>query len=288
MCIRDRFLIDINDDLPAGFNYIAGSAAEIRAGADGIFDTADDVVTTITAIGTDPISFTGFNFEANESIQIRYLVSISTGVSEGDYVNIAQAEAFGSVVASNVATATVRIVEDPLLDQTTIIGKVWHDRDGDGFQDNADATGVKVGSEYFGWNSLQVGSITGRVDETDPIDEHQSVVKMPYNPNGDNSFRVSTKEGTVINVDNDGNISFDHTGKKARGMTGQDIVVEVNRARGTPTVKGNQIIAPAVGGANVLEITITNHGIHEEGIPGVRLATVEGLLIEQTSLAVTM
>ena len=31
---------------------------------------------------------------------------------------------------------------------------------------------------------------------------------------------------------------------------------------------------------DVLEITITNHGIHEEGIPGVRLSTVKGLVIE--------
>ena len=30
----------------------------------------------------------------------------------------------------------------------------------------------------------------------------------------------------------------------------------------------------------VLEITISNHGIHEEGLPGVRLATVRGLVIE--------
>ena len=270
----------LNDDLPAGFSYLPGSAVEIRAGADAVFDTADDVVETTTASGTDPIRFAPIDLDDGETVQIRYLVSISTGVSQGDYVNIAQAAVFGTVVASNVATASVRIVEDSLLDQTTIIGKVFNDRDGDGFQDNADATGVKVGSDYFGWNSLHVGDLTGRLRETDPLDEHRTVVNMPYDATGDNSFRVSTKEGTVINVDNQGEITYSHTGKKAAGLTAQDIVVEVSRAKGQATPREGQIIAPAVNGSNVLQITITNKGISEHGIPGVRLATVEGLLIE--------
>jgi len=103
---------------------------------------------------------------------------------------------------------------------------------------------------------------------------------MPYDATGDNSFRVSTKEGTIINVDNQGEITYNHKGKKAAGLTAQDIVVEVSKARGQATPRDGQIIAPANNGSDVLKITITNNGVSEHGIPGVRLATVSGLLIE--------
>ena len=270
------------DNLPAGFAYVADTAVAIQAGLDGVFGTGDDVSSNLISSGIDPVTFSTLNFAPNETILIRYLVSVGTGVSTdgGSYINVAQiTDAFGNAL-SNTATAAVQVSKDPLLEETTIIGKVWHDRDADGFQDNANATGVKVGSDYFGWNSLNVGDLPGRIRETDPVSDHQTVVRMPYNRRGDNSFRVTTKEGTVINVDNDGNISTDHRGKMSRGMTAQDIRVEVSKGSGKPTVRGNQIIAPAAAGTEVLNITITNHGIHEEGIPGVRLATVEGLLIE--------
>jgi len=49
---------------------------------------------------------------------------------------------------------------------------------------------------------------------------------------------------------------------KAKGLTAQDLRISVRRVAGATNV------------------TITNFGINEEGIPGVRLATVGGLLIE--------
>jgi len=270
------------DNLPAGFAYVDNSATAVQSGPDGILGTGDDTNTTLVSAGSDPVTFSTLNFAPGETILIRYLVSVSTGVSSegGDYINTAVVTDLLGNELSNMATAAVRVDEDPLLEKTTIIGKVFHDRDEDGFQDNADATGIKVGSDHFGWNSLAVGDLPGRVRVTDPIGDHQAIVRMPYDRQGDNSFRVSTKEGTVINVDNAGNISYDHTGLMARGMTGQDIQVQVEKDTGQPTVQGDQVIAPAAAGTEVLNITITNAGIHEEGIPGVRLATVEGLLIE--------
>ena len=47
-------------------------------------------------------------------------------------------------VVSNIGEATVRVVEDKEFDNIPIIGKVFHDRDGDGYQDEAIARGVKV------------------------------------------------------------------------------------------------------------------------------------------------
>jgi len=140
------------DNLPPGFAYVAGSATSVEAGPDGILNTGDDVNTPLTAVGTNQVTFSTLNFATNETILVRYLVSVSTGVSTdgGDYVNTAIITDSVGTALSNMATATVQVITDPLLEQTTIIGKVFHDRDGDGFQDNADATGLRIISEHFG------------------------------------------------------------------------------------------------------------------------------------------
>ena len=284
---NDSSLFSVNaariiDNLPPGFSYVPETAIAIQAGADGILNTGDDVSTPLTATGTNEVIFSTLNFDGGETILIRYLVSVTTGVSAdgGDYVNTALVVDSLDNALSNLATATVTVTSDPLLEQTTIIGKVFHDRDGDGFQDNADATGLRISSRHFGQSGERLDDLPGRSQETDAISAHQIVVRMPYNRFEDNSFSVTSKQGSVINVDNDGSISYDHRGKVARGTTAQDLTVDVVRGTGSPTVRGRQVIAPAAAGTELLVITITNHGLHEMGIPGVRLATVEGLLIE--------
>jgi hypothetical protein len=67
---------------------------------------------------------------------------VGAGVSEGEYVNRAQAintASSGSV--SGEATATVRVIPDPTFDCTDVIGKVFDDRNLDGDQD-ADEDGL--------------------------------------------------------------------------------------------------------------------------------------------------
>jgi len=90
---------------------------------------------------------------------------------------------------------------------------------------------------------------------------------------------VVTREGTRISVDDQGNISEAHVGDKARGFNGQDIRVCTQLAHEIPTSPNGTI--PEQGKpVDVMQIIIQNYGINEEGIPGVRLATVSGLLIE--------
>ena len=260
--------LSINDDLPPGFLYVTDSAQMIRAGVDGVIETADDQHSAIIPLGTDPISFTGLDFAANETVIIRYFLRVSTGVTPGAYINTAQAMAPGNHSASNIATASVDIVQDPLLEKTAIVGKLFHDRDGDGYQDNADASDIRIRSEHFGWEQGRVlGYLAGRSRSTSPVEEHQLQIHMPYNRFSSNGFEVTTAEGTVIKVADDGKITTAHQGRKRQGLSGQDLQVQIKR--------GNTDAA-----AEELVITVSNTGIHEEGIPGVRLATAEGLLIE--------
>ena len=93
-----------------------------------------------------------------------------------------------------------------------MIGKVFHDRDGDGYQDDANATGVTVKSDYFGWNSLHLGGLSGRVSVLDDPAKHSKVVRMPYTKKND--FKVTTQQGTVITVDNRGQVIESHVGLK--------------------------------------------------------------------------
>ncbi len=250
------------DNIPGGFSYVDNSALLITAGPDGIINTGDDVESAITVSGADPITFENIDIPVNQVQLIRYLLRVSSGVVEGEYVNTARIAGVGGVNVSNEASATVRVIQDPILQKTTIIGKVFNDRDEDGWQDSAHATKVTIKSEYFGWDGHSLGTIFGRNSEFDSIEENQVEVRIPLDLQGDNSFVIESAEGTVIKVDNDGNVQAEYRDEKRKGLTAQDLTVMTVRD------------------SDEFVITITNHGIQEAGIPGVRLATVEGLLVE--------
>ncbi len=252
----------IVDNIPAGFSYVNDSALVITAGADGVLNTGDDVQVNAIVTGADPINFENIDIALNESLLIRYLLRVSSGVVEGEYTNTAHVAGVGGVRLSNEANATVMVAQDPILQKTTIIGKVFNDRDEDGWQDSAHAAKVKIKSEHFGWDGHSLGTLYGRNSEFDSIQENQIQVRMPLDLHSDNSFIIESAEGTVIKVDNDGNVQEEHKGAKRKGLTAQDLTVTTERD------------------SDEYVITITNHGIQEAGVPGVRLATVEGLIVE--------
>jgi hypothetical protein len=68
------------------------------------------------------------------------LMAVGSGVGEGEFVNRAQAmHAITATALSSEATATVRIVPDPTLDCTDVIGKVYDDANRNGLQDLGEA-----------------------------------------------------------------------------------------------------------------------------------------------------
>ena len=186
-------------------------------------------------------------------------MKVGTAVQPGNAVNTAQAFGSGSEtdIASNIATASVMIVADTVLDQSTLIGKVFHDRDGDGYQDDAIVTGLTIRSGKW---SQKLGGLSSRVSVLDNPAKHSKTIRVPQT--GASQIKVTSKEGSVLSIDRSGQVIESHRGMKSKGLTAQDISI-TTRNVGQET-----------------EVTITNHGIQEEGIPGVRLATVGGLLIE--------
>ena len=243
------FLTDVtvNDLTPPGFAYVEDSAQITRAG----------VETSIDVTGTRPITFDVGRMEAGEEIQITYLLRSGAGVVQGNYVNTAVASVRGDE-ASNSASAQVEVVSDPLINITRIVGKVWHDRDGDGWQDSARATDLRLYGGPYGKQRRRLGNLAGRTSDSRNLAETTMDNIVVDGWSGDEPLYLVTDQGSRFAISRNGEVRANHFGKMKRGLTAQDLRITLTD--------------------NVL--TIVNHGIQEEGIPGVRLATVEGLVIE--------
>ena len=107
----------------------------------------------------------------------------------------------------------------------------------------------------------------GRVSELEPATNNMVVVRKELKSPVMAKVRVRTNGGIDITQENNGKVITNHKGDKAKGMTSQDIVITQRVVRN----KSNKII---------LEVFILNNGIQEEGLPGVRLATPEGIVVE--------
>jgi len=140
--------ITVFDTIPAGFKYIDGSAR-------------------LNGVATDPVvnglqlSWSIPDIAVNDSDRIELVLVAGAGVSEGEYANRARVySSMTSAYVSEEAAATVRVVPDPAFDCTDIIGKVFDDRNMDGYQDDdepglsgvrlATARGLLVTSDEYG------------------------------------------------------------------------------------------------------------------------------------------
>jgi uncharacterized repeat protein (TIGR01451 family) len=132
---------------PNGLAYVPGSGT--------IHDdnSANDAVS-----GARPITFTGVDVALGQTIRIQYLLRAGAALAAGEYTNFATAYRFGLPV-SNTASATVyaETGADPLLEQTRILGKVWDDQNGNGWQDAGER----------GIPGVRLASVEGLVSETD-------------------------------------------------------------------------------------------------------------------------
>ena len=118
--------IDIRDTVPPGFKYKPGSA-------------------TINGVPTEPaingreLTWTNQTLAANATRTIKLLLVVGAGVQPGEYVNSAQAfNNLANAAVSSVATATVRVIPDAVFDCSDLIGKVFDDRNANGYQDDGE------------------------------------------------------------------------------------------------------------------------------------------------------
>ncbi len=269
------------DTPPAGFTYVDGSLVVADDDASG------------NLIGTYPISIDHIDIAVGGHATITYMLRVGAGVRAGVHTNTAQLFQGGTPI-SNIGTASVQLVADPMMDDSLIVGTVFDDRDGDGWQDSAAMGGIRVQGGFapgaYIANSttvdrgngpqpeadasapmlhgITIGDIAGRQSDADPVVAHQVVVsQMLSSPDFTDDFVLTTKQGVGLRMDAAGNTTIDNSqGDAARGLTAA--VPRVERK-----------VSQVEGGYRV-DYIIGNEGVDERGIPGVRIASVEGLLME--------
>ncbi len=115
--------LSVVDRFPAGFKYVAGSARLDGTPAE-------------PTINGRQLAWNGLGLQFNQRRTIRFLLVVGSGVSEGEFVNLAVVlNAVTGGAVSGEATATVRVIPDPDLDCSDVIGKVFDDANLNGAQD---------------------------------------------------------------------------------------------------------------------------------------------------------
>jgi uncharacterized repeat protein (TIGR01451 family) len=124
--------IDVVDQVPPGFKYRSGSAS-VRHGGSSAFVAAEPVA------NGRALNWAAQSFAAGETKTYRLVLVIGAGVGEGEYTNLAWA--LNNIVServSNIGSAVVRVIPDPVFDCSDIIGKVFDDKNANGYQDDGE------------------------------------------------------------------------------------------------------------------------------------------------------
>jgi len=181
--------LSLRDDYPAGFRYIEDSAR------------VDGVAIEPTRNGRS-LTWTNLGVAASSSRTVVMLLAVGAGVSEGEFVNRAQAfSSLTTLALSGQATATVRVVPDPTFDCTDVIGKVYDDANHNGYQDEGEK----------GLPDVRVMSIEGLGVHTDPHGRfHITCAVVPNATRGSNfilklddrtlpsGYRMTTRQTQVL------------------------------------------------------------------------------------------
>lgn len=142
------FDITLIDRFPAGFRYVEGSAR------------IDGVAVEPTLAGRE-LRWSDLAVDGNARHSIVLLLAVGAGVSEGEFVNRAQAiHMLTNNALSNEGSATVRVIPDATFDCTDVTGKVFDDANRNGIQDTGErglsgvrvvsARGLNVTTDNFG------------------------------------------------------------------------------------------------------------------------------------------
>ena len=179
--------VDVVDVLPAGLTYITGTAT-----VDGI------AVEPELANGNRELIWRDQTIPANSTVSYRLTLIVGAGVTQGQAVNTGLAEngSDGDEI-SNRATATVQIVPSTLFDCSELIGQVFEDYNGNGYQDDGEP----------GIPSVRLANVKGELITTDEYGRyHIACAAVPDARIGSN-YVLKLDEGTlpqgwIITTDN--------------------------------------------------------------------------------------
>ena len=181
--------VDVQDVIPAGFRFVEGSAA------------IDGVPTPPTVNGLN-LTWSGQTLPANTTLTYRVILVVGSGVDIGEYTNRAFASIGGTTI-TNIATATVRVVPDPIFDCSDLIGKVFDDQNANGYQDKGEP----------GIPNVRLATVRGLLVTTDDHGRfHVACAEIPDAERGSNflmkldertlpsGYRVTTENPRVVRM----------------------------------------------------------------------------------------
>ncbi len=210
--------ITVADTTPPGFSFVEGSAL-LDGQSDGF----------ITVAGR-PVRFEGIDLAPGQRRTLRYLLRVGAGVTQGAYINTA-IPLLNDRPIGNDDTAEVEVIADPDFEETSIIGKVWHDRDGDGWQDSADATGLVISGGPFG-AGVPVADLSGRRSESDNLERHLVTLTVPFS---EEQLTLTSAEGTRLTLTATGSVAEDHVDAVAAGRNTQALMLARDQLMSAPS-----------------------------------------------------
>lgn len=183
--------IQIRDQIPPGFKYVAQSAV-----VDGLSEEP--------VVDNRVLTFTAQDYAVGESHEVKLLLVVGAGVGEGEYVNQAWGiNAQTGATVTGIATATVRVIPDPTFDCSDLIGKVFDDKNANGYQDEGEP----------GLPAVRVATVRGLLITSDAQGRfHIPCAAVPNEMHGSNfilkldeaslpsGYRVTTENPRVIRL----------------------------------------------------------------------------------------
>jgi uncharacterized repeat protein (TIGR01451 family) len=163
--------VAVVDTLPPGFRYIQGSLS-VRTLPGGV------ALPVVPQLNGRQLVVPGQNFAPNETKEYLMVAGVGVGVGEGEFVNqVVALQGVGGRTLSNLATATVRVVPDALFDCTDVIGKVYDDRNANGYQDEGEP----------GLANVRIATVNGVLVTTDAQGRyHIACAAIPKEGTGSN------------------------------------------------------------------------------------------------------
>lgn len=127
--------VNIVDMTPPGLTFVPGSAM-----------VGDAAIAPVVA--GRKLTFENIVLMGEEAVEITLDLAVTAAAKPGEYVNRAWIEDLEGNMLSRVATAVVEVVVEAVFDCGDIIGKVFDDKNRNGYQDNGESglAGVRVAS----------------------------------------------------------------------------------------------------------------------------------------------
>ncbi len=190
-----RVDIDIVDLTPHGFKFVEDTARLNGVAIDPEVDGRNLIINDL-------------DFAGNETQTFSLVLVVGAGVSEGVFTNQAFARDIEGADASLRAEAQVRISPDPLFDCSEVIGKVFDDKNKDGYQTEgepglagirlATATGLLVTTDQYGRYHITCAAVpNGQIGSNFILKVDEKSLPTGYHPTSENPRVIRLTRGKV-------------------------------------------------------------------------------------------